>query len=40
MNWTDYVNIPVKYQDAVIYLKMFFEVPTKNELRMEELFKK
>lgn len=33
-------NVPVKYRDAVTYLKMLFEAPTKNKLKMEELLKK
>lgn len=33
-------NVPVKYRDAITYLKMLFEAPAKNKLKMEELLKK
>ncbi len=33
-------NVPIKYQDAVSYLKMIFEGPTENKLKMEALLKK
>ncbi len=33
-------SIPVKYQNAVTYLRMLFETPAKNKLKMEKLLKK